>query len=42
MSQPPEIFNDALRCATTEFLEMPGLKLTAAQAARLLNVDEVL
>ena len=42
MSHRPEPFNDALRRATAEFLEMPGLKLTAAQAARLLSVDEVL
>ena len=42
MSHAPEPFNDALRRAKTEFLEMPGLTLTAAQAARLLSVDEAL
>jgi hypothetical protein len=42
MSHPPEPFTDALRRATTEFVEMPGLKLTAAQAAGLLSVDEAL
>ena len=42
MSHPPEPFHDALRRARTEFLEMPGLKLTAAQAARLLSVDDAL
>lgn len=42
MSHPPEPFNDVLRRAQTEFLEMPGLKLTTAQAARLLSVDEAL
>jgi Fic family protein len=35
-------FNDALRRAQTEFLEMPGLTLTVAQTARLLSVDEAL
>ena len=42
MSHAAESFNEALRRARSEFLEMPGLKLTAAQAARLLSVDETL
>ena len=42
MSRAAESFNDALRRAKSEFLEMPGLKLTAAQAARLLSVDQTL
>lgn len=42
MSHAAESFNDALRRAKSEFLEMPGLKLTAAQAARLLSIDETL
>ena len=35
-------FDEALRRVKAEFLEMPGLKLTAAQAARLLSVDAAL
>jgi hypothetical protein len=35
-------FLDALRRARSEFLEMPGLKLTVAQAARLWSVDSAL
>ena len=42
MNHVREPFNDALRRAKSEFLEMPGLKLTAAQAARLLSIDETL
>lgn len=34
---PP--FGDAILRARAEFLEMPGLQLTAAQAARLWNLD---
>ena len=34
-----ESFLAAVRRARAEFLEMPGLKLTAAQAARLWSVD---
>jgi hypothetical protein len=37
-----EPFMEALRRAKAEFLEMPGLKLTAAQAARLWSVDSAL
>jgi hypothetical protein len=32
-------FADALRRAEAEFLEMPGLQLTEAQAARLWGAD---
>jgi len=42
MSPAREPFTDALRRAKSEFLEMPGLKLTAAQAARLLSIDQTL
>jgi hypothetical protein len=35
-------FEDALRRAKGEFLEMPGLKLTTAQAARLWTLDPTL
>lgn len=34
-----ESFLAAVRRARAEYLEMPGLKLTAAQAARLWSVD---
>ena len=37
-----EAFADALRRAKAEFLEMPGLRLTAPQAARLWSVDPAL
>jgi hypothetical protein len=37
-----EPFMEALRRAKAEFLEMPGLKLTAPQAARLWSVDSAL
>jgi len=37
-----ESFIEAVRRAKAEFLEMPGLKLTAAQAARLWSVDSAL
>ena len=46
--QPPspeissERFAEALRRAQAEFREMPGLKLTEAQAARLLSFDSAL
>ena len=32
--------DDVLRRVQCEFLEMPGLRLTAAQARRLWNLDE--
>lgn len=35
-------FADALRRAEAEFLEMPGLKLTVAQASRLWHCDSTL
>ena len=37
--QAGDIFSIALRRAQAEFLEMPGLKLTVAQAARLWHFD---
>ena len=39
---PSERFAEALRRAQAEFREMPGLKLTEAQAARLLSFDSAL
>ena len=39
---PSDRFAEALRRAQAEFREMPGLKLTEAQAARLLSFDRVL
>jgi hypothetical protein len=39
---PAEAFVFALRRAQAEFLEMPGLQLTAAQAARLWSFDSAL
>jgi hypothetical protein len=51
LSQPPlpdrdpvhsDRFAEALRRAQAEFREMPGLKLTEAQAARLLSFDSAL
>jgi hypothetical protein len=38
----PDAFADALRRAEADFLEMPGLKLTVAQAARLWSFDSAL
>ncbi|HZM59169.1 MAG TPA: hypothetical protein VFB85_05215 [Vicinamibacterales bacterium] len=38
----PDAFADALRRAQADFLEMPGLKLTVAQAARLWSFDSAL
>jgi hypothetical protein len=47
--QPPtpgpvssDLFAAAIRRAQAEFREMPGLKLTEAQAARLLSFDSAL
>ncbi len=37
-----EAFSVALRRAQAEFLEMPGLQLTEAQAARLWSFDSAL
>ena len=43
MSQVPgDHFAEALRRAEAEFREMPELKLTEAQAARLLSFDRAL
>jgi hypothetical protein len=39
---PAEAFATALRRAQAEFLEMPGLQLTEAQAARLWSFDSAL
>ena len=42
-SQPSsDLFTEELRRAQAEFREMPGLKLTEAQAARLLSFDRAL
>ena len=41
-SRLADAFTDALRRARAEFLEMPGLQLTAAQAARLWCFDPAL
>ena len=41
-AQEAEVFAMALRRAQAEYLEMPGLKLTAAQAARLWSFDSEL
>ena len=40
--RPAEAFATALRRAQAEFLEMPGLQLTEAQAARLWSFDSAL
>src|SRR5262245_13124051 len=40
--EPDEAFAVALRRAQAEFLEMPGLQLTEAQAARLWCFDSAL
>ncbi len=37
-----DVFAAALRRAQAEFLEMPGLQLTVAQAARLWHFDSAL
>jgi hypothetical protein len=37
-----ETFDVALRRAQAEFMEMPGLQLTEAQAARLWSFDSAL
>ena len=40
--EPIDQFTAALRRAQAEFLEMPGLQLTEAQAARLWSFDSAL
>jgi len=40
--QLSQAFADALRRAEAEFLEMPGLRLTVAQASRLWHFDSAL
>jgi hypothetical protein len=37
-----EVFTIALRRAQAEFLEMPGLQLTVAQASKLWHFDSAL
>ncbi len=37
--QDDQVFAQALRRARSEFMEMPGLKLTLCQAARLWSMD---
>ena len=37
-----DVFANALRRAQAEFLEMPGLQLTVAQASRLWHFDSAL
>ena len=39
---PADAFASALRRAQAEYLEMPGLQLTEAQAARLWSFDSAL
>lgn len=34
--------DDVLECLRSEFLEMPGLRLTAAQAQRLCGIERAL
>jgi hypothetical protein len=41
-STAPDRFAEALRRAQAEFQEMPGLRLTEAQAARLWSFDSAL
>lgn len=41
-SEPHAVFADAVRRVRAEFLEMPGLSLTSAQAARLWAFDAAL
>jgi hypothetical protein len=36
----PRIDSDVIRRVQGEFLEMPGIRLTARQAGRLLGLDE--
>jgi hypothetical protein len=40
--QAADAFTNALQRAQAEFLEMPGLQLTVAQAARLWHFDSTL
>ena len=42
MDHSSDLFTEAIRRAQAEFREMPGLKLTEAQAARLLSFDSEL
>jgi hypothetical protein len=40
--QIADAFSDALRRAQGEYMEMPGLQLTVAQASRLWHFDSAL
>jgi len=42
MSEPARTTEDVLRRIQGEFLEMPGLRLTSAQARRLWGLEESL
>jgi hypothetical protein len=42
VGEPAEAFANALQRAQAEFMEMPGLQLTEAQAARLWSFDSAL
>ncbi len=39
MAAQPQPFDDALRRVQGEYIEMPGLRLTTAQAQRLWGLD---
>ena len=41
MAAPRQTLEDVLRRVQGEYLEMPGLRLTTAQAQRLWNLDRV-
>lgn len=41
MQSPTVISEQVLQRVQHEFLEMPGLRLTAAQAARFLSLDRI-
>jgi hypothetical protein len=41
-AEPADVFAYALQRAQAEFIEMPGLQLTEAQAARLWSFDSAL
>lgn len=42
IAEPADVFAYALQRAQAEFIEMPGLQLTEAQAARLWSFDSAL
>lgn len=41
MAAQPQPFDDVLRRVQGEYIEMPGLRLTAAQAQRLWGLDRM-